>query len=154
MTDYEKAYDSIIGNVIFRRNMVAHHHHRGDVAIPLVGMTITATAETLKASGTVTFKVSGTLTAKVSARVIAKPPGYLMSRIARGVFFFSPKTVERVFEEVIDDYWQEMVKAEANGEPTQRIRMLRAQHWGGFIGALVQEIVRAIGAIVKTLKGG
>ena len=33
-------------------------------------------------------------------RPTAKPPGYLMARIARGVFFLAPKRL-RVFEEIV-----------------------------------------------------
>lgn len=92
---------------------------------------------------------------EAQARRVAMPPGFWMARIARGVFFLSPKTVERVFEEIIADYRHEMVKAEAKHLATAEMRWLRVQHWGGFLLALLNQLsVGILGKIIRALGGG
>lgn len=91
----------------------------------------------------------------MTAPRIAMPPGYWMERIATTVFFFSPRTVDRVFGESVADYRHEMIKAEAKGASSATLRKLRLQHWGGFFIALVEELAGGVvGKIVKVLKGG
>jgi hypothetical protein len=88
------------------------------------------------------------------ARQLAMPPGLWMSRIARGVFFFSPKTVERVFEEIIADYRHEMLEAEWKGR-TADLRWLRVQYWGAFIKSLITELAAgSLGRIIRALTDG
>ena len=88
------------------------------------------------------------------ARRLAMPPGLWMSRIARAVFFFSPKTVERVFEEIIADYRHEMIQAEAAGR-TADLHWLRVQYWGAFIKSLIVELsAGSLGKIIRALTGG
>lgn len=85
---------------------------------------------------------------------LAMPPGYWMDRIARGIFFFSPKTIERVFEEIVADYRHETIEAEAKGRSAGTMRRIKAQHWGGFIIAVLEELAGGVvGKIVKVLKG-
>lgn len=88
------------------------------------------------------------------ARQLAMPPGIWMSRIARGVFFFSPRTVERVFEEIIADYRHEMFEAEWRGR-TADLRWLRIQYWGAFIKSVIAELaVGSLGRLIRALTGG
>jgi hypothetical protein len=87
-------------------------------------------------------------------RAITMPPGYWMKRIANGLFFFSPKTVERVFGEIIADYRHEMIEAEAKRKPPAEMRWLRIRHWGGFLLAVFEEMyLGTVGKIVKVFKG-
>lgn len=86
---------------------------------------------------------------------IARPPGAGMRRLADLLFFFSPKTVERVFGDIIATYQHEMIKAEGDGAPPSRLLSLQVQYWGGFIWSLFDQVVFGfVGKIIKTLKGG
>lgn len=146
------------------RNAAAHYyaiHHRDadivldrqqyDKIIKLYGAVREAE------SGTVNADVDAVLgDVSIEARVsrIQMPPGYWMDRIARSVFFFSPKTIERIFEEIVGDFRHEMIKAEARGD-LRAMRRLRLQHWGGFIIALIEQLLEGlVGRIIKALKGG
>ena len=83
---------------------------------------------------------------------VALPPGYLMERIASLLFFFSPKTVDRVFGETIADYRHEMIEAEAKGKPR---KWLRVQYWTGFSISVVLELVNStLGKLVRMLIKG
>jgi len=86
---------------------------------------------------------------------IAMPPGHSMTRIAELIFFFSPKTRQRIFEEIVADYRCEMVDAEAKECPPATMRRIRAQYWGAFVIAIALELATGVvGRIVKALKGG
>ena len=88
-------------------------------------------------------------------RPIATPPGYWMERVAGAIFFFAPKTVERVFSEIVADYRHEMIASEAKGASKAELRKLKIQHWGGFIIAVFDELLMGVlGRIVKVFKGG
>jgi len=62
-----------------------------------------------------------------------------MSAIARYVFFFSPKTKERVFDPTIADFRNEVMKARAEGRSAD-VRLLHIQYWGAFIITLIGEV--------------
>jgi len=127
-----------------------------DPATTILGRRNISEEDTVTASATVVPSgAEAEAAVRLPVRVIAMPPGYLMARIARSVFFFSPRTVERVFEEIIADYRHEMVKGEASGKSTRELHAMRIQHWGGFIIAVVLEIAEGtVGRIWKALKGG
>jgi hypothetical protein len=89
------------------------------------------------------------------ASKIALPPGYWMERVAGTLFFFSPKTVERVFHEIIGAYQHEIIKAEAAGARRSRLLSLRVQYWGGFLWSIVDKVAFGfVGKIMKAIKGG
>jgi len=116
--------------------------------------------DTVRASGTVTFqppKGAGspiyTYSSGKNRKRITMPPGYMMERVLRWVFFFSRKT-PRIFNEVVADYRHEMIEAEASGRTSDLLR-LRIQHWGGFIKSLIIELAAGnLGKIIKALTGG
>ena len=86
---------------------------------------------------------------------IALPPGYWMQRVAGALFFFSPKTIEHVFCEIIGAYQRDMIKAEAAGESRLRLFSLQVQYWGGFVWSIFDEIAFGfVGKIVRAFKGG
>jgi len=136
-------------------------------ALPI--QLIKSSEHTTRATGTVTFESTtkkrspvyfyGEAVEKEQRKAkrhvaVAVPPGFWMSRIARTVFFFSPKTAERVFEEIIADYRYEAITAEAEGR-TSDLRWLRVQYWGAFIWSLVQEVYAgSLGNIIRALTRG
>lgn len=84
---------------------------------------------------------------------ITMPPGYRMERVARWIFFFSPKTFRRVSEEIVADYRHEMVEAIGKGAPKAELRRLQFQHWGGFILVVLDSLVSGVvGKLVKLVK--
>lgn len=85
--------------------------------------------------------------------LIARPPGYWMTRVAGVLFFFSPKTAERVFGEIVAHYRHEMIEAEASGKSPSKM-FLRFRHWGGFVLALIAELSSGfLGKIIRAFKG-
>jgi hypothetical protein len=85
---------------------------------------------------------------------IAMPPGYVMARIAAGVFFFS-RSMPRAVEEAVGDYRTEMTDAEARGKSPSEIRTLRAKHWAGFVICVIEALLTgSIGRIWRALRGG
>jgi hypothetical protein len=82
------------------------------------------------------------------------PPGYVMARIAAGVFFFS-RSMPRPVEEAVGDYRNEMTDAEARGKPPSELRKLRMKHWGGFVLCVIDALLTgSIGRIWRALRGG
>lgn len=91
-------------------------------------------------------------------RRIALPPGYMMERVIRSVFFFA-RTTPRMFEEVLADYQHDMLKAEAHGATAAALWRLRVKYWGALIWMLVGELPadvlgKILGKVIRGITGG
>ena len=93
-------------------------------------------------------KSSGQSVAKIDIEI---PPGTKMMAWVR--LLFSEKTRELVFEPIVADYQYEIFEALKAGCPKSEIRRIQARHWFGFVHAVVRQIARSIGEIVRALKG-
>lgn len=128
--------------------------------------------DTLRASGTVTFRPAKSAKSPVHfyssgadddhsekcggspPQRIELPPGYVMERVTRCLFFFA-LTRPREFEEIVGDYEYNMIEAEAKGATAGALWLLRLKYWGAYFYTLAVRLPAGIvGKIIRTLTGG
>jgi hypothetical protein len=84
--------------------------------------------------------------------VISSPPGAWMEAIASTVF--SPKTKERIFDQILADFRQEYFDILSKRASRERMFFVVARHWIGFVMACLIEAASGIGNVWKRIRGG
>lgn len=83
--------------------------------------------------------------------LIISPPGAWMDALAGVVF--SRRTKERIFDQVVYDYREEMFEAMKDGAWPVRTFIVVARNWYGFFLACVEEAVTGIGKVWRKIRG-